>query len=158
MKNYKLLPKITLWVLLIIGVIFSVMFYAGGSAGTHEVAGDFLDIPRFSDLFLTWNYILLAIVILVTLGVVIGEFIKNCKYDKKKAFASLGVVVGFIALIALCWFLGSPEKIEIVGYEGTDNQGFMAQLSDAIIYLCYILAGGTIISMIAGLIYTRTLK
>ena len=53
MKNYKLLPKITLWVLLIVGVIFSVMFYAGGSAGTHEVAGDFLDIPRFSDLFLT---------------------------------------------------------------------------------------------------------
>ena len=41
MKNYKLLPKITLWVLLIVGVIFSVMFYAGGSAGTHEVAGDF---------------------------------------------------------------------------------------------------------------------
>ena len=95
---------------------------------------------------------------MVTLGVVLGEFIKNCKYDKKKAIASLCVVVGFIALIALCWFLGSPEKIEIVGYEGTDNQGFMAQLSDAIIYLCYILAGGTIISMIAGLIYTRTLK
>ena len=116
MKNYKLLPKITLWVLLIVGVIFSVMFYAGGSAGTHEVAGDFLDIPRFSDLFLTWNYILLAIVIVVTLGVVIGEFVKNCKYDKKKAFASLGVVLGFIALIALCWVLGSPEKIEIVGY------------------------------------------
>ena len=83
---------------------------------------------------------------------------KNCKYDKKKAFASLGVVLGFIALIALCWVLGSPEKIEIVGYEGTDNQGFMAQLSDAIIYLCYILVGGTIVSMIAGLIYTRTLK
>ena len=108
MKNYKLLPKITLWVLLIVGVIFSVMFYAGGSAGTHEVAGDFLDIPRFSDLFLTWNYILLAIVIVVTLGVVIGEFVMNCKYDKKNAFASLGVVLGFIALIALCWVFGSP--------------------------------------------------
>ena len=79
MKNYELLPKITLWVLLIVGVIFSVMFYAGGSAGTHEVAGDFLDIPKYSDLFLTWNYILLAIVIVVTLGVVIGEFVKNCK-------------------------------------------------------------------------------
>lgn len=158
MKNYKLLPKITLWVLLIIGVIFSVMFYAGGSAGTHEVAGDFLDIPRFSDLFLTWNYLLLAIVILVTLGVVIGEFIKNCKYDKKKAITSFSVVLAFVVLIALCWMLGSPEKIEIVGYEGTDNQGFMAQLSDAIIYLCYILAAGTIGSMIFGLIYPRLRK
>lgn len=158
MKNYKLLPKITLWVLLVVGAVFSVMFYAGGSAGTHEVAGDFLDIPRFSDLFLTWNYILLAIVILVTLGVVLWEFGKNCKYDKKKAIASLCVVVGFIALVLICWFLGSPEKVNIIGYEGTDNQGAMAQLSDAIIYLCYILAAGTIVSMLWGIIYTRRLK
>ena len=158
MKNYKLLPKITLWVLLIVGVIFSVMFYAGGSAGTYEVAGDFLDIPKFSDLFLTWNYILLGIVILVTLGVVLTEFAKNCKYDKKKAIASLCVVVGFVALICLCWFLGSPEKVDIIGYEGTDNEGAMAQLSDAIIYLCYILVSGTLLSMLFGLIYTRSLK
>ena len=158
MKNYKLLPKLTLWVLLIVGVIFSVMFYVGGSAGTHEVAGDFLDIPRFSDLFLFWNYILLAVVILVTLGVVLGEFVKNCKYDKKKAVTSLCVVVGFVALVLICWFLGSPEKVNIIGYEGTDNQGVMAQLSDAIIYLCYILVGGTLLSMLFGIIYTRTLK
>ena len=113
MKNYKLLPKITLWVLLIIGVIFSVMFYAGGSVGSHEVVGDFLDIPKFSVLCCWIPF----------------------RRPRKKAIASLCVVLGFIALIALCWFLGSPEKIEIVGYEGTDNQGFMAQLSDAIIYL-----------------------
>lgn len=158
MKNYKLLPKVTLWVLLIVGVIMSVMFYVGGSAGTYEVAGDFLDIPRFSDLFLAWNYILLGIVILVTLGVVLTEFAKNCKYDKKKAIASLCVVVGFVALICLCWFLGSPEKVNIIGYEGTDNEGVMAQLSDAIIYLCYILVSGTLLSMLFGLIYTRSLK
>lgn len=158
MKNYKLLPKVVLWVLLIVGVIMSVMFYVGGSAGTYEVAGDFLDIPRFSDLFLAWNYILLGIVILVTLGVVLTEFAKNCKYDKKKAIASLCVVVGFVALICLCWFLGSPEKVNIIGYEGTDNEGVMAQLSDAIIYLCYILVSGTLLSMLFGLIYTRSLK
>lgn len=158
MKNYKLLPKVVLWVLLIVGVIMSMMFYVGGSAGTYEVAGDFLDIPRFSDLFLAWNYILLGIVILVTLGVVLTEFAKNCKYDKKKAIASLCVVVGFVALICLCWFLGSPEKVNIIGYEGTDNEGVMAQLSDAIIYLCYILVSGTLLSMLFGLIYTRSLK
>ena len=158
MKNYKLLPKITLWVLLIIGVIFSVMFYAGGSAGTHEVAGDFLDIPKFSDLFLAWNYILLAIVIVVTLGVVIGEFVKNCKYDKKKAIASLCVVLGFVVLIALCWFLGSPEKIAIVGYGGPATQGFLAPPSDASLYLCYTLFAATIITLIWGVIYTKRLK
>ena len=65
MKNYKLLPKITLWVLMLLGIVATIMFFAGGSNGSLEVAGDFLDIPRFTDLFLIWSYILLGIVIML---------------------------------------------------------------------------------------------
>lgn len=158
MKNYKLLPKITLWVLLLLGIVATVMFFVGGSEGTLEVAGDFLDIPRFTDLFLIWSYILLGIVILVTLGVVVTEFAKNCKYDKRKAIKTSIVVVGFIALILVCWFLGSPEKIDIIGYEGTDNMGAMAQMSDAILYLSYTLFAATVVTLIWGVIYTKRLK
>lgn len=158
MKNYKLLPKITLWVLMLLGIVATIMFFAGGSNGSLEVAGDFLDIPRFTDLFLIWSYILLGIVILVTLGVVITEFVKNCKYDKRKAIRTSVVVLGFIALVLVCWFLGSPEKVNIIGYEGTDNVGAMAQMSDAIIYLCYILFAATICTLIWGVIYTKRLK
>ncbi len=158
MKNYKLLPKITLWVLMLLGIVATIMFFAGGSNGSLEVAGDFLDIPRFTDLFLIWSYILLGIVILVTLGVVITEFVKNCKYDKRKAIRTSVVVLGFVALVLVCWFLGSPEKINIIGYEGTDNVGAMAQMSDAIIYLCYILFAATICTLIWGVFYTKRLK
>ncbi len=158
MKNYKLLPKITLWVLMLLGIVATIMFFAGGSNGSLEVAGDFLDIPRFTDLFLIWSYILLGIVILVTLGVVITEFVKNCKYDKRKAIRTSVVVLGFIALVLVCWFLGSPEKVNIIGYEGTDNVGAMAQMSDAIIYLCYILFAATICTLIWGVFYTKRLK
>lgn len=158
MKNYKLLPKITLWVLMLLGIVATIMFFAGGSNGSLEVAGDFLDIPRFTDLFLIWSYILLGIVILVTLGVVITEFVKNCKYDKRRAIRTSVVVLGFIALVLVCWFLGSPEKVNIIGYEGTDNVGAMAQMSDAIIYLCYILFAATICTLVWGVIYTKRLK
>lgn len=158
MKNYKLLPKITLWVLMLLGIVATIMFFAGGSNGSLEVAGDFLDIPRFTDLFLIWSYILLGIVILVTLGVVITEFVKNCKYDRRKAIRTSVVVLGFIALVLVCWFLGSPEKVNIIGYEGTDNVGAMAQMSDAIIYLCYILFAATICTLIWGVFYTKRLK
>lgn len=158
MKNYKLLPKIALWVLMLLGIVATIMFFAGGSNGSLEVAGDFLDIPRFTDLFLIWSYILLGIVILVTLGVVITEFVKNCKYDKRKAIRTSVVVLGFVALVLVCWFLGSPEKINIIGYEGTDNVGAMAQMSDAIIYLCYILFAATICTLIWGVFYTKRLK
>ncbi len=158
MKNYKLIPKITLLILLAVSVVFTVMFFAGGSNGSLEVAGDFLDIPRFTELLLDWTYILVGIVCLVTLGVVIWEFIKNCKYNKPKAVRSLVTVIGFVVLMLICWFLGSPEKLEIIGYEGTDNVGFMAQMTDALLYLTYILTAATICALIGGVIYTKCKK
>ncbi|MBQ0118438.1 MAG: hypothetical protein KBS42_01545, partial [Bacteroidales bacterium] len=156
--NYKLIPKISLWVLMALGFIFSVMFYVGGSEGTLEVAGDFLNIPAFTNLFLTWNYILVGLVCLITLAVVVYELIKTFQVDKKKALTSLAVVVGFIALVVICWCIGSPEEVKIIGYEGTDNVGAMAQLSDACLWLTYILTIATIITMIGGVIYTKTRK
>jgi hypothetical protein len=156
--KYKLIPKIALWTLLALGIVFIAMFFLGGSSGSLEVAGDYLDIPRFSDAFLIWNYVLFGLVVLITLGVVIVEFCKNLKYDRKKAFTTLGIVLGFIVLACVCWFLGSPEKINIIGYEGTDNVGFWAQLSDAVIYACYILFGATLVALIWGVIHTKCLK
>ena len=158
MKNYKLFPKVTLWILLIVGIIASLMFYVGGSTGSLEVAGDFLDIPKFTDVFLAWIYLLVFMVILVTFGFVIWKFVETFKVDKKKALTSLGVIVAAVLLCVLCWFLGSPEKMEIVGYEGTDNVGNMARMSDAIMYLVYILVGATVAALIWGVIYTKTKK
>ncbi|MCQ2348741.1 MAG: hypothetical protein MJZ65_06115 [Paludibacteraceae bacterium] len=158
MKDYKMIPKIALWVLMGLGIFVSVLFYVGGSEGSLEVAGDFLDIPLFTNAFLTWNYILVALVVLITFGVVVREFMKTYKVDKKKAMKSLFVVIGAIVLVLVCWFLGSPEELNIIGYEGTDNVGAMAQLTDACIYLTYILVLATIVSMVWGIIYTKKLS
>ncbi|MBQ0136487.1 MAG: hypothetical protein MJZ55_02030 [Paludibacteraceae bacterium] len=158
MKNYKMIPKVTLWVLMGLGILFSVLFYVGGSEGSLEVAGDFLDIPYFTNLFLTWNYILVVLVVLITLGVVVWEFTKTYKVDKKKAMNGLYVVLGAVVLVLVCWFLGSPEELKIIGYEGTDNVGGMAQLTDACIYLTYILVLATLVAMVWGIIYTKKLS
>ena len=74
MKNYKMLPKIALLSLLALDIVFIALFFLGGSNGSLEVAGDFLDIPRFTDVFLVWNYILLGLAVLITLAVVCVEF------------------------------------------------------------------------------------
>ena len=158
MKNYKMLPKITLWSLLALGIVFIALFFLGGSNGSLEVAGDFLDIPRFTDAFLVWNYILFGLVVLITLCVVCVDFANNWKTNRRKAFMTLGVVCGFILLGCVCWFLGSPEKIDIIGYEGTDNEGAWAQLADAVIYACYFLVIATIGTMIWGWAYTKKLS
>ena len=73
MKNYKLFPKVTLWVLMIVGIIATAMFFFGGSEGSLEVAGDFLDIPKFTNVLLYWIYALVVLVILVTFGSVLAK-------------------------------------------------------------------------------------
>ena len=158
MKNYKLFPKVTLWVLMVVGIIATALFFLGGSEGSLEVAGDFLDIPKFTNVLLYWIYALVVLVILVTFGFVLAKLVETFKVDPKRGLVSVGVVLGAVALCALCWILGSPEKIEILGYEGTDNVGNMARMSDAIMYLVYILTASTVAALVWGVIYTRVKK
>lgn len=159
MKKYDLIPKVSLWVMLIFGIIAACfLFFGGNTAEGYEVAGDILDVPNFTTLFLGTNYVYFAAAILVTLIFVVVGFIANFKKDSKKALFTLGVLVAFILLFVVCWFLGSPDKLEIIGYEGTDNEGFWAQLSDMMIYAVYALFVGVIGCIIWGAIYTHVKK
>ena len=154
-----MIPKITLWVLMAFGIIFSIMFYWPCPAeGSLEVAGDFLDIPKYTDLMLTWNYILIGLVCFVTLFFVIAKFVTQLQQNRKKALTSLAVVVVFVLLVIACWAMGSPEEIKIIGYEGTENVGAMAQMTDACMYLTYILTLATVATMVWGICYTKTRK
>ena len=158
MKNYKLIPKITLWTLLALGIAVIAAFFLGGSQGTLEVAGDFLNIPKFTDLFLTWIYILLGLAVLITLCVMVVKLGSDFKYNPKRAIRSLCVVAGAVVLCIICWMMGSPEELHIVGYEGTDNVGFWAQMADAVMYLVYILFAATITTVIVGACISRSRK
>ena len=158
MKNYKSIPKVTWLVLMIMGILAAAMFFLGGSEGSLEVAGDFLDIPKFTNVLLCWIYVLVALVILVTFGFVIAKLVETFKVYSKRALKSVGVVLGAVVLCIICWFLGSPEKVEIIGYEGTDNVGNMARMSDAIMYLVYILTASTVAALVWGVIYTKVKK
>ena len=143
---------------MVVGIIATAMFFLGGSEGSLEVAGDFLDIPKFSDVFLYWIYALVVLVILTTFGFVLAKLVETFKVDPKAGVRSILVVLAAVGLCALCWFLGSPEKMEIIGYEGTDNVGNMARLSDAMMYLVYILTAATIAALVWGVIYTKVKK
>ena len=158
MKNYKLFPKVTLWVLMLVGIVATALFFLGGSEGSLEVAGDFLDIPKFTNVLLYWIYALVVLVILATFGFVIAKLVETFKVDPKRGLTSVVVVIAAVGLCALCWFLGSPEKVEILGYEGTDNVGNMARLSDAMMYLVYILTASTVAALVWGVIYTKVKK
>lgn len=159
MKDLNIIPKYTLWGLIAWGIIAIAIFFLGGNqAEGLEVAGDILNIPNYTNLFLITNYIYFALVLLVTLFFVIMGFVALAKHDIKKALTALGIVLAIVLLFVICWFLGSPEKINIIGYDGTDNEGFWAQLSDMMIYMTYILLVATLGVIAWGAVYTRIKK
>jgi hypothetical protein len=88
----------------------------------------------------------------------LAKLVETFKVDPKAGVRSILVVLAAVGICALCWFLGSPEKMEIIGYEGTDNVGNMARLSDAIMYLVYILTASTVAALVWGVIYTKVKK
>jgi hypothetical protein len=143
---------------MLVGIVATALFFLGGSEGSLEVAGDFLDIPKFTNVLLYWIYALVVLVILATFGFVLAKLVETFKVDPKRGLTSVLVVLGAVALCALCWFLGSPEKVEILGYEGADNVGNMARMSDAIMYLVYILTASTVVALLWGVIYTKVKK
>ena len=159
MKNYDKISKYALWVLMALGIIASAIFFLGGDQQEgYEVAGDVLAVPNYTNLFLFTNYLFFCLVLLVTLCFVCVGFINKFKQDRKKAISTLCVLVAFVLLFVVCWFIGSPDKLEIIGYEGTDNEGFWAQLSDMMMFACYALMCGVIGTIIWGAIYTRVKK
>lgn len=149
------ISKFTILVLGIISVILVALIYFGGNAESLIVGEDSLTVPKFTDTLIYWCYILIALTIFITLGFSLYGFIKKLIESPKDGVKSLAVIAIFVILFVVAWMIGSPEKISIIGYEGTDNVGFWAQFTDMIIYATYALFIA-IIGTIAGAgIYTK---
>lgn len=159
-KFIEIFPKIVLGILLLGCAGFSVvvLLRLGGSEGALEVAGDMLDIPNYTNPLMYFCYTLLGLAVLATLYAVIVGFVGTCKTDKKAAFKSLGVLVAFVAVLVICWFLGSPEEVQILGYEGAENVGVWAQFTDAVMYATYALVTGTVVAIVWGAVYSKVKK
>lgn len=155
-KLVTLLPKVTLIVLLVLCVIVGAMFYlVGFDANSVEVAGDYLSDPQYTNLFMGFTYVLLGLAVLATLCSVVINFANKWATDKAGALKSLIIVALFALLLVVCWFLGSPEEVRILGYEGHDNVGFWAQFADATMFATYALLALTVLAIICGFVYNK---
>ena len=154
-KIVEKLPKFTLWAFIAISVVVIAIFFFGGTMEIEGNAGELLSTYVHTNLFLNWTYILLAISVIVTLVAVTGSFITSFRRDTKKAIGTLVVLVVFALVFVISWFIGSPEKLEIIGYEGTDNVGFWAQYSDMCMVATLIFSAATILSLVGSVFYTK---
>lgn len=148
------LPKIALYVLIAISLIFTVMFWVGGQSEV-EINGEYWAEPTYTGLYLNWAYTLCGIALVLTLLIALVKFFINFASSPKKGLVTLLVMLLFVAVFVVSWYLGSDARLDIIGYEGTDNEGVMARYSDMCLYSAYILAAGTVLSMFVTALYAK---
>lgn len=150
----KRFPQICLWALFAISVVIGVLFFAGGSEQIFYNNEEFSQ-PIHTDILLNWSYILFALTLVLTLVISLLSFIKTFIANPKKGIAILSVLIVFALLFVIGWALGSGDRMEILGYDGSDNEGFMAHYSDMCIIVAYILGGLTLLSLLVTAIYAK---
>lgn len=149
--------KITGLSLLIISFLLFIAFFATlgqGAESIESAAGEAMQVPLLTDTILYWSYILFGVAIFVTVLMAIIQFVKSMKLNPGAAMKSLTPILFFVAIFVVSFFLGSGEKMSIIGYEGTENEGIWAQVTDMFLYTSYTLMVFLVLTIFGARIYT----
>lgn len=147
-------PKILAYLLVILSGVFVTMIYLGGNAESLEVGGELLTVPKHTDTLLYWTYFLIGLIVAITLILIIVGFVKNMIANPASALKSLIPIIIFVLIFVVAWSVGSDEKISIIGYEGSENEGFWAQFTDMVIYASYTLFAAVVLAIFGARVYT----
>ena len=147
-------PQILAYVLGLLSALIVVMIYAGGNAESLEVGGELLTVPKYTDTLLYWSYFLIGLIVVITLLLIVLGFVKSLVANPLSAIKSLIPLIIFVLIFVVAWSLGSAEKITIIGYEGTENEGFWAQFTDMVIYASYTLFAAVVLAIFGARVYT----
>ena len=115
----KLSYKVSYYVLYVMFAITLVvlgLFFFGGDAQGDAVLTNVdpeMWQPAHTDALLFLNYALFCI------GIVAAavSFVHFLVCNPKASMGSLEVLAGSVSLLVITWFIGSPEKFEIISYE-----------------------------------------
>lgn len=146
--SYKLSYYVLYALFAAIIAVILLFFFGGDATDAARLTNVDPEIwqPANTDYMLYLNYALFIIAAVAT----VVSFVYFLVCNPSASSGSLYVMAGSIIVLAVCWFLGSPEKIEILGYEGTSNVGFWSQAADMLIYSVYALFAIAVLSIIAG--------
>lgn len=151
--SYKVSYYVLYAIFAAILVVLGLFFFGGDAQGDAVIMGVDPEMwqPAHTDALLYLNYALFIFAVIAA-GVSFVHFLIS---NPKASMGSLYVLAGSIIVLLITWFMGSPEKLEIISYEGTDNVGFWAQATDMFLYSLYALFTIAIICMLLGGIKKR---
>ena len=155
-KLLSRISNIVALVLLAVSVVIVLAMYVGPNADTiTNAGGDVMNVPAATDTLIYWCYALLIATVVAVVGFAAYKFISNLIINPKGGIKTIVTLVAFAILIIVAWNLGSPEKLPIIGYEGSENEGFWAQFTDMVIYVCYTLFVLVFLAIIGNRLYTK---
>ncbi len=143
--------------LVVISFLLLIAFFATlgqGSESIESAAGEAIQVPMMTDVVIYWLYILFGVALVVSVAFALVKFVKSFMSNPVAALKSLLPIVLFAAVFLISFLAGSGERLSIIGYEGTQNEGIWAQLSDMFIYTIYTLFVVIIITIFGARIYT----
>lgn len=138
MKLTGKIAGITMYVLLIISVLFSILVIWGPEEADTT--------PTFLDTTLNWTYVMIAGSVVITLAFELLNIILSPVNAKRSLVSTLGIVV----LLALAWFMSDGTPLQIIGYEGSDNVPSMLKISDAGLFTFYALLGVSFLAIVVS--------
>jgi len=132
--NISKISSIILYVFMGISVILTILFFAGGYV--EGTKGTNLAEPVNTEILIIWNYILLAIGIILALVFPLIFLLRK----PKQALRSLIIVVAAVVLVFIAYqFLASDELLNLVNYNGPDNVPTTLKIVDTGLFLTYFL-------------------
>lgn len=129
------LAKYLKWILLGLSAILLVVFFLM----PHETASD-----PIIDTYIIWAYILVAIALVLVLAFLLIGVSKS----KKSLIAFLALIVGAVALVAICWFLAPGGEVAT----NVDYTPTASKFSDAALYLTYVMVAASVLAIICSAI------
>jgi len=154
-KIVERVSGLTVLLLGIVSVILVALIYLGGNADSLVIGEDTLTVPKFTDPLLYWSYLLVVLAIGITISLTIYGFVKTLIASPAAALKTLIPLILFAIIFIVSWMLGSAEKISIIGYEGTENEGFWAKFSDMLIYSSYVLFVALLVTIVGASVYRK---
>ena len=143
--------------LVVVSFLLLIAFFAtmGQGTGTMDsTAGEAMHVPLLTDAVFLWTYVLFAAAIVVAIVAALVKFVKSSISNPKTALKAVIPLLLFIGIFIVSFLMGSGERMEIIGYEGTQNEGIWAQITDMFIYTTYTLLVLVLLSIVGSKIYT----
>ncbi len=142
MKKVELFAKIVEYVLLVIGLVLVLAAYT-------NTASEALVDGSATDMSIIWAAVLLGVgVVLAIASTVLATA------SDMKGLVKLGIgLVAAAVIIGIFWSISDDTPLNLVGYEGDQNQGAWLKVSDTGIFTAYLFLGGAVLSIVVTEIY-----